>query len=997
VRQRVGHILAAAVVGIAVAGLAPAGSASAAPPSAPLGVSVRLNSFGQVTPTAPEHAAHPDLGLISAMATWASLEPANGEFDWTTMDANVEDARTGGYLILLRVMAGRLSPDWLAAEDVQTVRLLGTDINSVDYCSWLDVPVPWDPVLEQRYTELMHALGLWLQEPDGAGGTKGDHVFAISVAMPSFQGTEMNWSYGDNTTCPADTPGAGSNLLTTNRSAWNAISTEAERRAATEQAWKDAIDIHMQELPADVDSMIAYGALFGDQQAAALRIAREKVPQYPGRLWSMYTNLQPEVRADGSLGTYRGWCPLCHDVMMAVTGAHGLLGFQTASVRINDTPAKFHAAVEDGLATYGMRFLETQPDNVADSYPYLATDPDNVQARILATSHERATATSVSCEAVTVGATTSCTATMTDVDAGAAVTPSGAGTVTWSGSAGTFDAATCTPAGAGAVTSCSVTYTPAAGGPSQVSATYDGDSNHTGSDGATDLDVAFRATATSVSCSPGTTTRTCTATVTDTAGGAGSVPAGEVAWTSDGVGTFEPEVCTLGGGGSCSVGYTLADEGPDALTATYGGDAVHGGSAGGASVEAPRHATSTSVSCASPTTVGTAGTCTATVTDTDAGTAVTPGGTVGWSSAGGGAFSAPSCAASGSGASGSCSVTYTPSATGARTITASYGGDAAHTASAGSTQLTGAARTTSTSVSCSSPVVVGTGSSCTATVTDTAAGTKAAPAGGVTWSSSGAGTFSAATCAPANAAAQTCTATYTPTAAGSPTVTASYGGDATHGASAGGASLTVTAPAPPITLRSSVFKANANANTMVITKPAGVVAGDVLVAAIDVQANPTVTAPAGWTLVSTTANGANLTQRIYSKVAIASEPTSYQWIFNQKRPASGAILAYRNVSTSSPVHVVSAGIGTTTSITAPSATTSLSGTMVVGVFAIANNSAIAPPAGMTERGEVASSTKVKTEVADVLQPAAGATGAKTAVAGKAGANIGQLIVLRPAS
>ena len=35
--------------------------------------------------------------------------------------------------------------------------------------------------------------------------------------------------------------------------------------------------------------------------------------------------------------------------MMEVTAAHGLLGFQTASVNINDTSAKYHAALEDGL------------------------------------------------------------------------------------------------------------------------------------------------------------------------------------------------------------------------------------------------------------------------------------------------------------------------------------------------------------------------------------------------------------------------------------------------------------------------------------------------------------------------------------------------------------------------------------------------------------------------------------------------------------------------
>jgi hypothetical protein len=70
--------------------------------------------------------------------------------------------------------------------------------------------------------------------------------------------------------------------------------------------------------------------------------------------------------------------------------------------------------------------------------------------------------------------------------------------------------------------------------------------------------------------------------------------------------------------------------------------------------------------------------------------------------------------------------------------------------------------------------------------------------------------------------------------------------------------------------------------------------------------------------------------------------------------------------------------------------------MVVGAFGINADSTISPPAGMTERGEIASATRLRTEISDVVLGSAGATGAKTATAAAAAANIGQLIVLRPA-
>jgi hypothetical protein len=169
-----------------------------------------------------------------------------------------------------------------------------------------------------------------------------------------------------------------------------------------------------------------------------------------------------------------------------------------------------------------------------------------------------------------------------------------------------------------------------------------------------------------------------------------------------------------------------------------------------------------------------------------------------------------------------------------------------------------------------------------------------------------------------------------------------------------------------------------------------------MVAVVDVKVNPTVTPPTGWALVSTNSNGSELTQKIYTHVAGAAEPTTYRWGFNENRAATGGILAYSGVSTSSPVEVTSVGKALSTSITAPSVTTAFAGTVVLGAFGINNASAITQPAGTTERGEIASSTKIKTEVADYVQAAAGATGAKVALAASSGTNIGQLIVLRPA-
>jgi FG-GAP repeat/Bacterial Ig-like domain (group 1)/Bacterial Ig-like domain (group 3) len=112
-----------------------------------------------------------------------------------------------------------------------------------------------------------------------------------------------------------------------------------------------------------------------------------------------------------------------------------------------------------------------------------------------------------------------------------------------------------------------------------------------------------------------------------------------------------------------------------------------------------------------------------------------------------------------------------------------------------------AMHSTGIGVSCSpNPVQAGMPTTCTATVTDTS-GSPTTPTGTVTFSTSGTGTF-----APANSctlsgsgSSASCFVTYASTTAGADTITASYGGDATHSVSSGPTGVAIT-PGPPATV-----------------------------------------------------------------------------------------------------------------------------------------------------------------------------------------------------
>ena len=325
-------------------------------------------------------------------------------------------------------------------------------------------------------------------------------------------------------------------------------------------------------------------------------------------------------------------------------------------------------------------------------------------------------------------------------------------------------------------------------------------------------DVApLRPTRTDVTCGVLTVgvAASCTATVTDTGGGTPTTPTGTVSWSSTAGGTFVPNPCVLGptatvGVASCSVSYTPSSAGPAQITATYGGDLTHSGSQGSATITVAKRPTQTEVSC-DALTVGISASCTATVSDVGAGTKTTPTGTVNWSSTAGGTFVPNPCVLNPTATVGvaSCTVSYTPGSAGSAQITATYGGDLTHEGSEGRTTVTVAKRPTQTTVSCvDSSFEAGGSTNCTATVSDTGAGTKTTPIGTVDWSSNLTATFVPDPCLlspTATVGVASCTVAFSSTKAGTHTITATYGGDAIHEGSTGGTTVTVT-PGPPATV-----------------------------------------------------------------------------------------------------------------------------------------------------------------------------------------------------
>ena len=368
------------------------------------------------------------------------------------------------------------------------------------------------------------------------------------------------------------------------------------------------------------------------------------------------------------------------------------------------------------------------------------------------------TESSIACQAAgaAVGDTIGCTITVKD-KTDPAGKPGGGVSLQVSGVSASFPASSSCALGTpqSGEASCEVRVKLESAGTATARGSYEGSDAYGASQGIATFDVAEgqggggepkNDTATAIACdpSPATATQktTCTVTVSDSNQdtAARKVPTGKVAFSSDKQpqASFEPAngECELAGvqgstdSASCTVEYTPAAQGTDAITAAFSGaeDNSHNGSTktialpvnGQGGGGEPKNDTATAIACdPSPATATQKTTCTVTVSDSNQDTAArkVPTGKVAFSSdkqpqasfepANG---ECELAGVQGSTDSASCTVEYTPAAQGTDAITATFGGDDVGNGHNGSTKtidLTvngqgggGAKSDTATAISC---------------------------------------------------------------------------------------------------------------------------------------------------------------------------------------------------------------------------------------------------------------------------------------------------------
>jgi hypothetical protein len=201
----------------------------------------------------------------------------------------------------------------------------------------------------------------------------------------------------------------------------------------------------------------------------------------------------------------------------------------------------------------------------------------------------------------------------------------------------------------------------------------------------------------------------------------------------------------------------------------------------------------------------------------------------------------------------------------------------------------------------------------------------------------------------------------------------------------------------------------ANTASLVVTIPAAVQVGDIMVVQVfGAWAPYAITTPAGWTVIRDDVNSANGHQSVYRKVAVSGDTggaATVTFVQSTSMFIAANLVAYSGVNPATPINAqgatTSSASGDTT-VTAPSATSTLPNTMVLDLFGMYTGGAagitFTVPAVLRSSAQDASPNVVG-KLCDQALAATGASGSQvaTAVGGTVSNWVATTLILAPAA
>jgi hypothetical protein len=179
-----------------------------------------------------------------------------------------------------------------------------------------------------------------------------------------------------------------------------------------------------------------------------------------------------------------------------------------------------------------------------------------------------------------------------------------------------------------------------------------------------------------------------------------------------------------------------------------------------------------------------------------------------------------------------------------------------------------------------------------------------------------------------------------------------------------------------------------------VTKPTGVVSGDVMIAVVTYDGSADVVTASGWTELGS-ATGSDITAHVLYRVAGGSEGASYTFSVVNSHAIGASITAYYNVDTTTPIDNYSIQANAAgASMPAPAAWATSTAGRLVFLGGVSNSTTVTPPSGATELVD-AGSTGIRVYVADEVLTTSGNHSKTATIASSSFASVAATVILRP--
>jgi hypothetical protein len=103
----------------------------------------------------------PHIYGLSWRFKWVTIEPKEGQYNWESIDRAIDVTASAGKKVMLRVVAGANTPDWVYQSGAKPFDFSNTDLaHPGNHPQNLRMPLPWDDVYLTKWEKFIQALGL---------------------------------------------------------------------------------------------------------------------------------------------------------------------------------------------------------------------------------------------------------------------------------------------------------------------------------------------------------------------------------------------------------------------------------------------------------------------------------------------------------------------------------------------------------------------------------------------------------------------------------------------------------------------------------------------------------------------------------------------------------------------------------------------------------------------------------------------------------------------